>query len=560
MSVVDKLIKAASDALPSFNHHTLCEYRQNQIAKCADFIGMAIQEATKLFDGEIEYLGYRVLQPEDRLRSSFYNPKYTNNLLDVTPTELYLVEYMVRYQNETYCSQLFLPYLVDNAIIINGSMYYIQFPLTDNVFYHITKENGIGIKVLRAHLKFWRNQRHSFVSVSGVRYSDVIIIVKAHMKTYKYTVDDIKPALVLYPLVKFGWEHTLRKAGISENELDLVPYPVRNDPDYEYFAIRHSEGEGHPGLYMKVSTNILSSNPDLTIKTRMSVVSSIHYILQYFVRWTNTIYKDNLELIELLKHDPEFTPWQVILGKCVFGIGYSNELNARSQALQHLESLDSYLDNYTKRKLEEIHVYCNDVYDLFEHVFYNIDNYIVGYMPADLYNKRVNILDLFLGNIVQSLFHKVYKKTNNKKGGKAIGTGKDVEALFHLGKKAIAQIHKCNQVVASNPAVYNDNYLLAVGGRKVRATHSTNVGGVKVSAARQQGNATGNQKANPINSATHRWHPSCAYVESMLNIPHQNPGIAGTINPFLVIDDKGKIQKQEFMEDMDELLPYCLTK
>ena len=168
MSVWDECIDAASDALPKFNKHTLNVYRQEQIKKCVSFMAMAFQEATRLFEGEITYKGYRILGPEDRVRTSFSNPKYSNTL-DVTRTELMLVEYQFEYKRNIYTSQLYLPYLIDNTIIINGSMYYVQFSLTDSVFYHIAKENGIGIKVLRAHLKFWRNQRHSFLSVRGNR-------------------------------------------------------------------------------------------------------------------------------------------------------------------------------------------------------------------------------------------------------------------------------------------------------------------------------------------------------------------------------------------------------
>lgn len=559
MSVWDSIIDAASDALPKFNEHTLKVFRQKQIEKCVEFMAIAFSEATRLFEGDITFKGYRILGPEDRLKSVFFNPKYGNGPIDITQTDLMLVEYLFEYKKEIYTSQLFLPYLIDNAIIINGSKYYIQFALTDSVFYHITKENGIGIKVMRAHLKFWRNQRHSYLSVRGTRYNDNIIIVKAHMKSYKYNAEDIKPALVLYPLTKFGWKQTFVRYGIDPSYIDLVPRPDKNDREFEYFEIRKATKE-HSGLYLKASTKILSTNPDLDIKNQMCVVSSIHYILQYFVRWTSTMYQDNDVLIDLLKHDPENLPWKIILGKTIFGIDYANEIQAGNHAIQHLESLDSYLDDHTRLKLQEINVYCNDIYELLDHVFLNMDTYVVGYAPANLYEKRVNILDLLLGNMIQSLFHKVYKKTNNKKGGKTLVDTKDVETLFKMGRKAIAQIHKCNQVVAGNPAVYNDNYLLTVGGRKIRATHSATAGGVKAGNAKLQGKATGNQKANLMSSPSHRWHPSWMVVESALNISHQNPGVAGSINPFVEIDNKGKIVRPDYAEDIEQLLPYCLTR
>lgn len=566
MSVWDDIIDAASDALPKFNSYLLKDYRKEQIDRFPAFMAMTFKEAIRLFDGEIKFRGYRILSPEERLKLTLHNQKYNQSTVDITQTEHMLVEYQFEYQKSIYTSQIYLPYTTDNAIIINGSKYYVQFALTDSVFYHITKENGIGIKVLRAHLRFWRNLYHPFTSLRGQRYVDQLIVIKAHMKNYKYNSEDIRCVLILYPLSKFGWDNTLARYGIKPEQLQLVPYADKDNPDYEYFEIRKSSKD-NPGLYMKVSTDIISPNPDLSIKNQMSVVASINYVLQYFIKWPNTLYQDNLELIRLLMYDSSKdirnttqTPWRVILGKTLYGIDYSSEIQACSHANQHLDSLDSYLDAYTKSKLEEIGVYCTNIYELIDYVFLNMDSYIVSYSPSNLYEKRVNVLDLIAGNMVRSVFHRMYNKTNNKKGGKTLVDSKDVESLFRLGMKAINQIHKCNQVIAGNPAVYNDNYLLTVGGRKVRATHSASSGGTKASDGRAQGKVSSNQKANLINSPSHRWHPSWAYVESMLTVSHQNPGVAGSINPFLSIDKTGKIIKQDYAQDIEALGPYCLTK
>ena len=549
----DLIIDNASKELPPFNEYLLKDYRREQIDKCISFMAMTFQEAIRLFDGEIVYRGMKILTPEERLKATLFNPKYTTSTVEVTQTELMLVEFQFEYQKEIFKTQLYLPYFVDNAIIINGAKYYIQFALTDSVFYHIVKENGIGIKVLRAHLRFWRNLRHSFVSTSGTRYTDHIIVVKAHMKPYKYTAEDVKSALVLYPLSKFGWNYTLQQYGIRNDQLSFSTNHDPNDPTYDYFEIREK-------LYLKVDKTLISTNPTIDMKIKMNVVSSIHYVLQYFTRWEATIFSNNEELIHHLTNEPNNVPWKVILGKSIYGIDYPNEIQVCGHAEQHLESLDSYLDNYTKNKLREIAVKCDTIYDLLDHVFLHMDEYVVNYSPANLYEKRVNVLDLLLGNIVRNIFHKVYKKTNNKKGGKMIADSRDVESLFKMGMKAIAQIHKCNQVVAGNPSVYNDNYLLTVGGRKVLSTHSTSSGGTKVSDGRAQGKSTGSQKANLLSSPVHRYHQSWSYVTSMLCISHQNPGVAGTINPFLAIDTMGKIVTQEYVHDMDPLIPYLITR
>ena len=141
---------------------------------------MTFIEAAKLFEGEIKFKDYRILRPDERIHEMLDNPKYAPTI-DITQTELMLVEFRFEVNKQIFSTLIYLPYLYNDAIIINGSKYYVQFALTDKVFYHISRENGLGIKVLRAHLRFWRNYRHRFQSVSGHQYSDNILIVKIHM-------------------------------------------------------------------------------------------------------------------------------------------------------------------------------------------------------------------------------------------------------------------------------------------------------------------------------------------------------------------------------------------
>ena len=548
--MLDDVLKQVSDELPEFNHFLIKTYRERQIDACMDFMKMTFKEAARLFNGKVEFKGARVLSPEERIQTTLNNTRYSPTV-DIATSELMLVEFEFAYEGSTFKIPLYLPYLKDDAIIINGAKYYVQFALTDRVFYHIQKENGLGIKVLRAHLRFWRNLRHQFVSLSGQRYGEQVIVVKIHLRNHKYTAEDLRTALLLYPLSVFGWNITLERYGIDPNKVQLCEFWNREDVDNEYFQIRKASEK--PGLYLKVAKELLENKSDIVTRTSLRVVASLHYLLQYFVRCKNTMYVDNKDLIERLTSKTDFTVWQIILGATIFGINYG-ETRVFQQSEQHLESLKTYLDPHTKMKLADEDIHVNDVMDLLDYVFMNMDAHVVNYTPSDLSQKRANVIDLLFGAVVQRVFVKVYQYTNSHRKSRASSI-KEIESLFKIPIRSFTQIHNCGALVAINPATYNDNYLLTVGCRKMRATHSASGSG-------ESGKSAGGNKGNHLTSPEHRFHPSWMVVESITSVSHTNPDIAGDINVLSCdIDEKGNIVISEAAEEfIQQMLPLVITK
>lgn len=549
----DDILDACAAALPAPNEYLLKKYRQDQINGCLRFMEMVFIEATRLFGGSVQYLGSKILGPAEQLE--VMNSKSRNAMtVDIVPSELSLANFEFAYlyeengisRRETFKIPLYLPYLRDNAIIINGSKYYIQFALTDRVFYHIEKDDGIGIKVLRAHLRFCRSIRHQYASLSGQRYSDQIIQVQAHMHKYKYTVEDIRPALLLYPLSLCGLNATLARYGIDPEDVDIVKFWNREDTANEYFAIRNSDGNT-PGLYLKVNSNLIETGVDTQSRVSSRVIASLHYVLQYFARCKKTMYTDNETLIPLIKSETNFDIWRIILGRAIYGLNYGNEALVCNYTENHLDSLRTYIDPHTAQKLNDEGVECRDILDLMDYVFLNIDSYVVAHKPSNLFHKRINVLDLLFGSVVRRLFTKIYKHTNNNRKGRKI-TVRHIEALFRIPPRAFTQMNRGGAVVAINPARYHDNYLITVGGRKMRATHSANTGGNKKSKS----------GGSHMSSPEHCYHPSWLYVESYGEVSHTNPDIAGTINMFLPITQKGTIIVEDYGKFIDQVLSEYL--
>lgn len=540
----DRAIDAVNRNLPQFNRYTF-NWRQEQIGKIPEYLDMAFTEAAKRYgltetgEPEVKYLGHRFLTPEECIALDAANPKFSA-FVDVLRTEMAPAEFMFSHRGTPFSVQLNIPYMCEDAIIIGGSRYYPMFALTDKVFYHIVKDQGIGIKILCAHLRFWRNMRYNFKSTVGNIYGDHIVITKIHLRNYKRTADDLETALILYPLVKFGLKETLRRFDIDPEHIKATNDHDESDPDYEYFTIR--EDTDQKGLFLKVHKDILKTQFDTKNRIKMQVVVALHYILRYFVKCKITAYTNNRSLVELLNDDPTFTVYRVILGKTIFGINYESEIQVAGHIRDHLNSLEIYMDPETKRKLRTIGVDCNDVYDLIHYVALHMDEYVANYFPSNVYNKQMNVLDLLLGNLVNALFLKIYKQTNNRKGDRPY-TLSQVMSSFRVGSRILHRIYTCQNLIAGNPSQYNDDGLMTVFGRRKRATFATskpNAGGSK----------KGRGDENLLQDPEHRTHSSLFMVESGSRTQTTDPTKSGTINAFLIVNPDGDIVMPEWRQEI----------
>jgi hypothetical protein len=205
----------------------------------------------------------------------------------------------------------------------------------------------------------------------------------------------------------------------------------------------------------------------------------------------------------------------------------------------HLRSLSTYLDPLTMVRLNKMGIQCTDIYELFYQVFLNIDKWLVYHNPSDLFEKKLSVIELLMTNLVETTFYKFYELSNGKKAL----LSKNVKSLLKMKSKAINDIYLRNGLVRSNPAIYNSNWLLTIGCKKVRQP------------ANQNNNA---KNTNILTSKEHLFHSSMVGVESILTIPTSSPGVGGSINPYIEIDDDGCFIKPDYMSDI-EPIQQCFT-
>lgn len=503
----DDAIGELKNRLPRFNDYAINGHRKEQVKRFPDFVDTVFKEAVPLFNGALKYHGFRVLSPERRIAYNVDNV-LTKGRVNIQQSELELLEFMFEFENQMIPVFIYLPYLHNGAIIINDTRSYIQHAIIERMIFRVT--DGIIIKVMRSPLQFWRTEQFSYTTTAGKTYYDAIITVKAHYRKEKPTSKPVKTPLVLYLLSRFPFDHVVTKTlGLPVGSVSFVQEDKKDDAQFAYFRCKE-------GIYLKVEKESVMGDTSFR-----RFVASLLYILQMSKRYTIADVYD-------------MTFYRTLLGKNLYGAATKEGL-AAGHAEGHLASLQTYLDQYTKRNLASMRIYCDDIFDLFVSVFYNIDTWLIIYSPNDLFEKRIGGADLILMNLVKSVFTRFY---DTLKKNKTIQI-KHIRSMLRMDPMKILGLNDISSLQASS-SLYNDNDLIALLIKKIRQTST-------------QENAT-KKNDNLIQSREHQFHPSFLAIESALAISSSSPGTAGDLNPYVVIDKEGCFLKNQ-MPWYKEILP-----
>lgn len=518
----DQIFGAVKEQLPRFNRHLLVDYRRQQIGQLAEYMDIVYKEAVKLVEsGNLVYKGFVRLTPEERIRHLIESTSKSGSMrfrLEIQPSEMELVRYIFDYRGQEYYVHLTLPYLVNDQMIIHGTAYHFQLPIIERIIYRIP--DGLIVKVMRSPLQFWRKEQYSYQSEEGKLYYDPIITVKAHYGgKERKDKREIKTALVLYLLADRGMARTLQTLGMDPSHVQFLDKLEKQDTEFEYFRLRKDRE-----LWMKVHKSIFDNT------NQRRVVASLHYLMQFF---------GNHDIGVL--YDEQATIFKILLGKSIHGVA-TKETMAHSNVENHQKSLSTYLDPMTKQQLYLLGIRVEDIYQLFVHIFLNMDDLILNHSPSDLFEKKVGVRELLLAQTIRNTFSEFYTfcKREQRQPGEQI-----MRALARKLSRPIAAINDCG---ARNAPFFNDNWLLTIGGKKVRQ------------AANQQSGKRGRKKGNLLTNREHFFHPSMMVIESVLSIPSSNPGVGGDINPFAPTDEECCFIMPPWAEEVYRLMPYLLNK
>lgn len=513
----DSAVGELKTKLPYFNNYLLRRFRQEQVESFPDFVDGIFKEVVLLFNGDLEYKGYVVCSPEQRVDYTLTN-SINKGRINVLQNEMQLYRYMFEYHGEPMFMNLYIPYIYNGALIINDTEYRLPNLIDEQVMSRVA--DGVIIKAMRIPLKFSRTLKFPYKATNGVdSFYDTIVTCNMYSKKTGSNSLSKTPPILLYLLARFGMYQTLNMFGFEEGQLTFVSSEDKGDVDHLYFEIKED-------IFLKIEKPLM----DRTERTNLRFVASCIYILKNIKRIDSIaeIYTPELYIARLSK---------------LLHSSSTKDAVAFEHAKNHLNSAATFLDKYTKEKLALANIHCNDVYDLLLIAFDNIDSWLAKYASNDLFCKRLNCRDLLMKEFITAVFHSFYNN-QNKKAVTVEQAIKNYRSALKLDVFKIPNTFVIEKNLRSGLDAYNDNDLISYDIKRVRINSST-VNSRKKKSSRR----------NIIEEKEYHFHISFLAIESVLFISQSSPGASGDINPYAQVDEMGRFHREEmpWVSEMSDL-------
>lgn len=504
--VMRNILVEGSNLLPDFNDDLLLNFRKRKIRHIKDYLNELFMESIKLFNDRVKYLGWVALSPDERIDYIKSNV-ILKNQIKIQKSTFELIRFIFEFEGIKHYLHVYVPFLEQGAVWLDDTRYYPLFPIVERGGLHRTQRDVI-IKVMRAPLIFKRSETFTFGTDKGAQYKETIVTVKIHQRRRgRGSKSADRTPLILYHLVKYPFDQVMAMYGFNKGDITITDNYEPSE-EYSYIKIKND-------IFLKVKDIALGSTYN-----RRVIASYLTCLMEY----------PRFDLRELMALHPVY--YTTVLGKYT----YPNATNATllyENAIKHLETTDTLLDPPAQYQLAQIGIKVKNIYELLLCVFFNIDNWIVGYDPTDLYEKKIGALDQIMAPLVSTINSKLFQIINSKNEGL---TQETINRFVTSASQHESWLTG-NVVFRANPTMCNDNWLLAIGSKRFRSLNNME----------QKGKQRGSGKNMP--TALLKAHPSHLMVESILALPPSSPIVSGEINPYCIINENGDIIPDEALKE-----------
>jgi hypothetical protein len=503
----NELIGKASDNLPRFNHYLLAEFKRDTIREIPKFLdGLFVQSIVTLENhlgvaltkDSLKYIGYKELTPDEKQEWLRKDKGAGKRRFDVEPSHLKTYRYDFSFRGELYPMYIEVPVLINHAIALSGVNYYPLFAIVEKGGLS-RKKNEVVLQVLRANLKFFREDPTSFRASNNRAYRAALLTCRIHQKSRKHI------PIALYHLAKFGFAKTMAMYGMTDKL--FLSDNCLEEAGYVYVGVC-------PNVYIKIKEESLS---EVTVLRMILSLLACYKVYPKF------------DLPSLYQS----AYYAVVLGKWTDTSNVQRRELLHKNAVYHLQMNDSILDPAAIQQYQKIGIRADNIDSLLLEAFYNLDMWLSStrYQGNDLYDKKIGALDQMMAVLVRTFNTKMFKKLINDKAGL---TKDSVKSVMYAPRRH--QWITGSSMFSSMPTVYNDNFLLTIGARRYRS---------KDNVEQADGHRTG------LSIQELKAHPSQAIVESILYYPNSNPVVTGSINPYLEIDSAGNIIRPDIADEIE---------
>lgn len=392
---------------PKFNTNVADGTAKEILKVIPDFLNEIFQSSIKsLIPGVgLTYEGYRRLTPKEEFSKMLLNNN-SKTKYDLAESDLYMVEYIFKYENNIISRPIYLPFCKDGNIIKISSTPYTVVPvLSDTVISPSYKE--VFARLLKDKLTF-QGELKNFI-VNNERVLGQVIHTKI-IKTTPHTDKIGKPVtpVSLYLLGKYGFRECLRRY-CKIHEFVVTDQNVDNLRDtHNVFESTRMKPKGllemgYIGHGLKICipkkykmTQFLENflfgiiySFDVLPKTADSFLIAIN---------GRTIgerdYPPNL-------NDEIYEHWRMLLGRLAYKDCYSPH-RISTDVRELYNTLEGYIDNLIKTKLRESGINITTFFDLLVAIMERFNMWLLNSKEynSDIANRYIDVLYYLLYDII----------------------------------------------------------------------------------------------------------------------------------------------------------------
>ena len=507
-----------------------------------DGIWRAIAEK---FPPGLKYLGYSRCSPEEefyKLSRKKNNKKDDRLNVELAKSTVYPVRYHLSYDGEEipdHC-YIFLPFVDSGgSMIINGPNYFATPVLSDIVLSF--EGDSIFVKLLRD--KFNIRAINHDIKVNGK--ADTVPVVKSalyHPKEKQSSAkkESAESALAHYLFCKYG------VIGAFERYAQCTPIIVNKNIDNTVWDPETYVTVESMGYVSQILDDTKTATPiklifekDKFTNIARSLAAGFYFVVdKHPIKITTEVCSTRIEPqdkeAESLSHDALWI-WNVVLGYNILGSskGYGSA-KLFDGGKEHIRSLDDYIDEITKRRLEKIGIVAENTYDFFAAIIEKFNDYIAiaAHVGSSIYNKELSGLLDILFPITSKIFkfHYQLRKLEKMNIGKKRLTWIDIQKILKstITPRVIFDLNK------GKLGVTNISYSGDCKPLKVTATVTP----------QRDINGKGSQDRKN-DDPMRRLHVSFAEVGNIFMLSRATPIGNEKINPYIQISTDGRIIRNE---------------
>lgn len=379
---------------------------------------------------DLQYVGFRYLTPKEEFTRMFVKTNKNNDnsksFYDLAVNDLYMVEYIFKYQNELINRPIYLPFTSPgNLIHFSNTVYSIVPVLSDTVISPSFKE--VFVRLLKDKLKF-RSSSRNFI-INNERLPGQVINVEIVKVNKKQLTDNIgKPltATALYMVGEYGIREVMKryiktdKFIITDENVDHLRdgYNVYESTKIRPKNLKELGYEGHDVKFL--------------IDKSVKITPLIENLLFGLIYTLDILPEHAGDFIKLYNADnvkEEILYWRIMLGRITYQNSYSiNRITVDME--EHFDTLQGYLDDLVKMKLSDNGIRVNNFFDLIAVILDNYNYWLINSKEynSDIKNRYIDILYYLFYDIIAG-FNRVVMNINKRNSKKSISY-KEINKIF----------------------------------------------------------------------------------------------------------------------------------